>query len=92
MVPFQTKSIELGEGRKLLVEELPAEVQGLVGIYDDWKTKLRDTQLEVSMIQYALERVSGEISAKVEEFVNPKVEEEVAADAGDGAAVEEGGE
>jgi hypothetical protein len=75
MVPFQTKTIDLGDSRKLLVEELPPEIQALVNVHDEWKTKLRDTQLNTSMIQYALERVSVEISGKVQEFLEPPAEE-----------------
>lgn len=77
MQPIVTKTIDMGEGKKILVEDLSPEIQQMVILFDKWKNDHRDLQLESHKVALALEGIQAQISSKVTSFLAPDEKEGV---------------
>ena len=72
MQPIVTKSIDMGEGQKLLVEDLSPEIQHMVSLFDVWKNEQRDVQLSAHKVGLALEGLQAQISGEIQKFMAPE--------------------
>lgn len=73
--PITTKTIDVGEGQRVIVEELPLELQNLVALYDAWQNEERDLRLTLHQKTYAIKMLNAEIGKKLGEHINPEEQE-----------------
>lgn len=74
------------------VETLPANIQTLVKYYNDWRQNEADLQSQLMMTQAAVQQISQQISAAVEQHIKDeadKVVDKVEATVEDAATITE---
>ena len=71
MTPDPSRQLLTIENVDYYVDELPAEIQGLIKIYDAWHEDLAKARVEVFKIEAAIKGLSLEIEARVNALKAP---------------------